>query len=97
MTLISDGEIPTILDVRTALEYDIEHIPHAQHTPLTTIFFAHDDLAISRQKDLIVYCGTGLRARIASAYLKLVGFNSVYMLDGQFKGWKKGGYAFVVS
>ena len=97
MNLIADGDVPAILDVRTQYEYEKEHIPHALHVPLTTIVFGHDDLAVSRQKNVIVYCGTGIRARIASAYLKLVGFKSVYILEGQLEGWKKEGLPVVVS
>lgn len=97
MSLISDGEVPAILDVRTNFEFESEHIPHAIHAPLTTLLFAHDDLAVSRQNHVIVYCGTGLRARFASAYLKLVGFKSVYMLEGQLRDWKRSGYSVVVS
>ena len=97
MKSISDGDVPAILDVRTTVEYEKEHLPYAIHAPLTTLLFAHDDLAVSRQKHVIVYCGTGFRARIASAYLKLVGFKSVYVLDGQLKDWKRKGYPLIVS
>ena len=96
MKLLGEGDVPTILDVRTAYEFDQEHIPHAMHVSLPTLFFAHDDLAVSRQNNVIVYCGTGIRARIASAYLKLVGFKSVYILDGQLAQWKRDGFPVIV-
>jgi rhodanese-related sulfurtransferase len=96
MTMIEKGQPPTILDVRTGREFESGHLPYAISASFPSLFFEHKDLAVSRVENVIVYCGTGFRARLASLFLKTVGFKSIYLLDGQLNGWKANGYPLVV-
>ena len=92
---IGDGEAPAILDVRTKPEYDAGHLPNAIHASVFSLFFEHYDLAISQQEPLIIYCRSGLRARAGALILRLSGYDSVYLLEGQLKQWKDVGYPLI--
>jgi rhodanese-related sulfurtransferase len=87
---------PAVLDVRFGFEFARGHIPGAVNVPLHAILVRYEDLAIARDAPVVVYCGTGPRACIASFVLKLVGFEQVYILDGQFGGWQEAGLPVVV-
>ena len=95
MKFIGEGEAPAILDVRTKSEYDAGHLPNAIHASVFSLFYEHYNLAISQQEPLIIYCGSGIRARVGALILRMSGYESVYLLDGQLKQWTKGGYPLV--
>ena len=92
MDFIGDGEAPAILDVRTKAEYDTGHLPYAIHASVFSLYSEHKNLAISEQETLVLYCGSGLRARVGALILRMAGYEQVYMLEGQLNGWKRGGY-----
>lgn len=92
MDFIGDGEAPAILDVRTKAEYDSGYLPNAIHASVFSLYTEHKNLAISQQETLVLYCGSGLRARVGALILRMAGYTSVYMLEGQLNGWKRGGY-----
>lgn len=91
MTFIGSGEAPAVLDVRTKREYSAGHIPGAMHAPVFALFRDHGNLAISQQETLILYCGTGFRARVGALFLRLAGYESVYLLKGHLKMWRANG------
>ena len=95
MTMMDAGETPTIIDVRSKFEYNKGHIPSALNLSLFLLFSEHDELALSQKSDVIVYCNTGLRARVASFFLRRVGFESIYVLEGQLNYWKRQGYPII--
>jgi len=97
MNFIGDGEAPAILDVRTKSEFDRGHLPSAINASVFSLVSEHDELAISQQEPLIVYCGSGLRARIGAMILKLSGYEAVYLLEGNLRSWKSGGYPIIVA
>ncbi|MEZ4701806.1 MAG: rhodanese-like domain-containing protein [Rhodothermales bacterium] len=82
---------PTLIDVRTGYEYARGHIPNAISIPLHVLLTRYDELAIAPDKPVVVYCGHGPRACIASFVLQLVGFEQVYVLKGQITGWRDAG------
>ncbi len=92
MSLMGKGDIPAIIDVRTKPEYERGHLPYATHMSLGLLFFQHDELAVSRRGTVIVYCSSGFRAQVASIFLRFVGFDSIYVLEGQLRAWKRSGY-----
>ncbi|MFK7848356.1 MAG: rhodanese-like domain-containing protein [Rhodothermales bacterium] len=97
MGYIGNGEAPAILDVRTRPEFDGGHLPNAIHASVFTLYSEHDNLAISQQETLVLYCGSGLRARVGALILRLAGYESVYILEGQLNRWKKGGYPVIAT
>ena len=95
--MMDKGEIPTIIDVRNKAEFRNGHIPFAMNVALLALFFEHDELAVSQKSNVIVYCKGGFRARIASIFLRLVGFESIYIIDGHLSKWMELGYPVVVG
>lgn len=66
---------PTILDVRTIDEYDAGHLDGAVHAPLSELLDRLDDLP--RDREIVTFCGSGLRASIAASILHQHGVTDV--------------------
>jgi hydroxyacylglutathione hydrolase len=65
------GDAPLVLDVRTAGEWQADHIDGAQHLPLPALP-AH--LAeVPKEKPVAVICGSGYRSTIAASLLLRAG------------------------
>ncbi len=82
-----------IIDVRNKSEYLEGFIPGAEH-----IFAGYivDNLEkIPKDKDIVIYCGSGDRSSIASSILKANGFSRVYNYPLGIAGWKKAGQELV--
>jgi len=88
---IQSGEAPTVIDVRTRWEYDKGHVPGAVHIPFWSIFWRTDELAVDRDKPIVVYCEHGPRAGIARFALQRAGFTNVVYLRGHMAHWRKQG------
>ncbi len=75
-----------VLDVRTKTEHAAGAIPGALQRHVGRLAFVHDDLP--RDRPLVVYCQTGIRAVVASAALRALGFADVRELTGSYEGWR---------
>jgi glyoxylase-like metal-dependent hydrolase (beta-lactamase superfamily II) len=74
------GEAPRLLDVRTAGEWQAEHIEGAVHIPLPALPRRLAELA--RHDPVAVICGSGYRSSIAASLLQNAGFNRVQNVMG---------------
>lgn len=72
---IDEGEPFTLLDVRKETEFKIGHLPRAIHIFLGNLPERLAD--IPRDKQIVVFCGSGRRASIGGSLLKLNGFERV--------------------
>lgn len=89
--LITSGNAPVIVDVRSVYEYRKGHIRGAIHMPFWRSFFLADELSAPRNRPVIVYCQHGPRAGIGKFALKLAGYADVRYLDGHMSGWETAG------
>jgi len=80
-----------ILDVRTAREYSSGHIPGGINIGHRDISTRLDELEPYRNKDVVVYCELGVRARMAQNALTKAGFPRVFHLVGDMAGWRDTG------
>jgi phage shock protein E len=80
-----------ILDVRTAREYASGHVPGAINIGYKKIPAHLDELAADKDKNVVVYCEHGPRARKAQSTLIKAGFPKVYHLTGDMAAWRKAG------
>jgi rhodanese-related sulfurtransferase len=78
-----------ILDVRSAEEFAAGHVPGAINIPYTHLPARISALPSPSDKDIVVYCETGVRAAKAAASLRENGFTRLMHLDGDMKGWKE--------
>ncbi|KAE8908374.1 hypothetical protein PF005_g11570 [Phytophthora fragariae] len=85
--LDADPESIALIDVRNTYEYQVGHFAGALN-PKTRRFgqfpqWVRDELPMLQQKDkVLMYCTGGIRCEKASAYLKHLGLENVYQLEG---------------
>jgi NADPH-dependent 2,4-dienoyl-CoA reductase/sulfur reductase-like enzyme/rhodanese-related sulfurtransferase len=76
---------PLLLDVRTAQEFALGHIPGAVNVPVDELRSRFDQ--VPRDRDIAVYCQVGQRGYVATRILKQAGY-SVVNLSGGYKTFK---------
>ncbi|MBH0024952.1 FAD-dependent oxidoreductase [Salinibacterium sp. SWN248] len=77
-----------IIDVRTAEEFSIFHLPGAENVPLATL--RTDTVDWDRSVGLRLYCSVGFRSYLAYRILVQLGFTDVATLSGgseTFRAW----------
>lgn len=91
--LQDDPEV-VILDVRDAQERENEGaIPNSVHAPRGLLEFLADpespiyNDAISTDRRLVLYCGTGGRSALAAKTLVEMGYSDVLSLAGGYAAW----------
>jgi rhodanese-related sulfurtransferase len=88
---IGRGDPPGILDVRSAGEFAAGHVPGAVNIPFARLLAGRVDLPGRRGDELIVYCGHGPRAWIATTALRGRGRTRISCLRGHWAAWRKAG------
>jgi len=91
--LLQDDNV-TLLDVRTALEFDREHIKDAKLLPLNLLKENLTELEDIKKKKILVYCHSGSRSIKASRILKANGFIPINLKGGILQ-WKSDGFSVV--
>lgn len=89
--MISSGQAPAVIDVRSGYEYSKGHVPEAIHLPFWKAFTHADKLDLPHEQPVVVYCEHGPRAGIARLALKINGFENILYLEGHMNGWRKAG------
>lgn len=74
-----------LLDVRTKLEYDGGHIGRCMHIPLNELTSKIDKL--DKSKEIVTYCGVGIRASNAHRILRNAGFDDAKFMEGSMAAW----------
>ena len=74
------GEAPRVLDVRTAGEFESQHIEGSLHIPLPALLRRMGELP--KDGPLAVICGSGYRSSIAGSILRNAGFSRVQNVMG---------------
>ena len=75
------------IDVRTQGEYKQNHIKQFKNMPLQSLKNNADTL--SKDKDVIVICQSGMRSANACKLLHQKGFTSVINVNGGMNSWSK--------
>ena len=79
-----------LIDVRTPMEFEAGSIPGAINIPLDSMREHLGEIPSDRQ--IILYCGVGLRGYLASNILRLNGFENVRNLVGDIKTFISANY-----
>ena len=77
---------PFLLDVRTAEEFAEGHVPHATNIPVQVL--ATRLAEVPKDKDVVVYCHSGVRATRAAMLLKESGYTRVSEMQGSMMAWE---------
>ena len=84
--MIKKGNIKYVIDVRSNMEWEAGHYKGALHIPVQEITEEKlNDLNITKNKGILVYCNTGQRARYATDKIKGYGYKKVYYIAGTYK------------
>lgn len=81
---------PLLLDVRTAEEYSVSHLPGARHVSPAADAAAIDPLA-SRDTPIVTYCSVGYRSSAFAERLQKAGYRNVVNLEGSIFEWANSG------
>lgn len=80
--IMDSGEAHIILDVREQDEYDSGHIPNAILIPYTEIENKATEMLPDKDAQILVYCRSGRRSKIASETLSKLGYTNVKEFGG---------------
>jgi phage shock protein E len=78
-----------VLDVRTPGEYAAGHLPGAVNIPQGELAARTAELAGARERDIVVYCRTGVRTKAALEVLGKAGFKRLFHLQGDYTRWSE--------
>lgn len=84
--LISSGEPPQLLDVRTPREHSQKFIEPSLSIPLNHLSERAQELP--KNRPLLVYCAGGYRSSIAASLLRRAGFDRVSEIAGGIAAWE---------
>jgi rhodanese-related sulfurtransferase len=84
-------DAPIVLDVRSPWEYQAGHVPGAYNLEDRQVPYRIEELKQLKDREIVVYCEVGPRARWVEGYLKQEGFTKVKHLVGDFSGWRRSG------
>ena len=91
MQRIKANQAGLILDVRSPQEYAEGHIPGAINIPHDQLGSRLAEIGSHKDKDVVLYCGSGGRVGIAVNTLRPAGFSKLLHLDGDMNGWRRNG------
>ena len=80
--IMDSGEEYVLLDVREQNEYDEGHIPGAILIPYTEIEEKAESMIPDKNKQILVYCRSGRRSKIASEALLELGYTDIKEFGG---------------
>lgn len=92
-----DGNVPTVIDVRSQQSWDQGHLPHAVHIPNPELVQRIKDEVPDTDTDLVVYCwgpGCNGATKAALAFVQM-GYSRVRELIGGFEYWTREGLSVV--
>jgi rhodanese-related sulfurtransferase len=88
--VLAEVDAPLVVDVRLPAEYRAVHLAPSVLLPLDEMRRRRDELP--RERELVLVCRTGARARLAAA--ELTGFRT-RVLEGGIVAWQEAGYPVV--
>ncbi len=87
-----DEEGYIFLDVRTAREFKMGHIPGAIHIDRGLLEFNITNQVPDKNAQIVVYCKVGGRGSLAAHTLVRMGYENVINIEGGWIPWEKAGY-----
>ena len=81
----------TVLDVRTAKEFEAGHIPGAVNIDVNSRDFDKKVAELGKDKTYLVHCASGVRSVRACEKMNRMDFKQLINLQGGIKAWEKAG------
>lgn len=79
---LKEGKFDAVIDVRTDAEWNMGHYPLAIHIPVKDISIALPQRVPDKKSNILIYCNTSTRARIAAEKAQQMGYSNVHYLIG---------------
>ena len=89
--LPSRAEHATVIDVRSATEWNEGHVPGAMHVPLAELAARLPELRA--RQPIVTYCQSGARSAAAASLLRASGITRVVNAEGGFDAWLRASQA----
>lgn len=86
--LLNEGNA-VFVDVRDDAEFRKGHVQDAKNIPVRNLDSRIQELVKHKDKDIVVYCDSGMRSSKAIRTLKKNGFDKTYNLAGGLVAWQK--------
>ncbi|MBW1834662.1 MAG: hypothetical protein JRG74_14335 [Deltaproteobacteria bacterium] len=80
------------LDVRTAKEFKMGHIPGAVHIERGLLEFKINNQVPDKEAKIVIYCKLGGRGSLAAHTLVRMGYKNVINIEDGWVSWEKAGY-----
>lgn len=77
----------TVIDVRTAGEWQSGHIPGALHIPVDSL--GEKISSVKQDEKLALICRTGYRSSVAGSIAQRFGYRSIVNIDGGMVSWRQ--------
>lgn len=87
LQVLHDHPATRILDVRTAGEFEAEHIAGAYNVPLDALGEHGASLRAGIGERMVLVCRSGQRARKAEEGLRAAGITNLHVLEGGMNAW----------
>ena len=84
----------SILDAREEKEYEVSHLPKAQHIGFYN-FDSRSVKLIQKTDTIYIYCSIGYRSEKIGERIQKMGFSNVFNLYGGIFNWVNSGYELV--
>jgi hydroxyacylglutathione hydrolase len=86
---LKSNNAPSVIDVRSGIEFKHGHIPGAIHAPTLKILLKMARLPDDKNTELVVTCEHGPRALMAQRVLAVYGYRNTTLLEGHMAGWRR--------
>jgi rhodanese-related sulfurtransferase len=86
------GETFALVDVREESEWAKDHAAGAIYLGKGIIERDIEEKFPNKGNEIVLYCGGGFRSALVADNLQLMGYTSVYSMDGGMRGWRDRGY-----
>jgi rhodanese-related sulfurtransferase len=89
---LATGERVVLLDVRSAGDFAIAHIPGARWLSRGRLDLRIEKEAQDKNAEVVLYCRKGTESTLSTPTLKTLGCHRVSILEGGFEAWKGAGF-----
>lgn len=83
---------PLLVDVRTPGEWKQGHISGAKHFDISSGEFDLKVQVFPKQANILLYCQSGARSRLAMSRMRSMGFTGIKHISGGMGSWRSAGY-----
>ncbi|MDR0805641.1 MAG: hypothetical protein LBN41_02700 [Enterobacteriaceae bacterium] len=94
-TMMDDGSVPLVVDVREESEFAKDHLPNAKHIGRGVLERDIETIVPDKKTPMILYCGGGYRSALAAESIQKMGYSAVISMDGGYRAWSEAGYPLV--